>query len=67
MVWWILFLLINICYVGGLFWKNDSENGYKFEFVVRNLLLGEMFDYGRKLLFMIMGFLVGLLCVCLMY
>lgn len=67
MAWWILPLLINIRYVGGLPWKNDSENGYKFEFVVRNLLSGEMFDHGRKLPFITMGFLAGLSCVCLTY
>lgn len=67
LAWWILPLLINIRYVGGLPWKDDSENGYKFEFVVRNLLSGEMFDHGRKLPFITMGFLAGLSCVCLTY
>lgn len=67
MAWWILPLLINIRYVGGLPWKNDSENGYKIEFVIRNLLSGEMFDHGRKLPFITMGFLAGLSCVCLTY
>lgn len=67
MAWWILPLLANIRYVGGLPWKNDSENGYKLEFVVRNLLSGEMFDHGRKLPFMTMGLLAGLSCVCLTY
>lgn len=65
--WWILPLLINTRYVGGLPWKNDSENGYKFEFVIRNLLSGEIFDHGRKLPFITMGFLAGLSCACLTY
>lgn len=67
MAWWILPLLINIRYVGGLPWKNEGENGYKFEFVIRNLLSGEMLDHGRKLPFITMGFLAGLACVCLTY
>ena len=67
LAWWVVPLLINVCYVGGLPWKNDSENGYKFEFVIRNLLSGEMFDHGRKLPFITMGLLAGLSCVCLTY
>ena len=67
MAWWMLPLLINIRYVGGLPWKSEGENGYKFEFIIRNLLSGEMFDHGRKLPFITMGFLAGLSCVCLTY
>lgn len=62
--WWIVPVLTNFKYIGGLPWKNDSENGYKFEFVVRNLLSGEMFDHGRKFPFITVGFLAGLACIC---
>lgn len=65
--WWILPLLKNFNYIGGLPWKNDSENGYKFEFVLRNLLSGEMFDHGRKFPFITLGCLAGISCICLTY
>lgn len=65
--WWIIPLLKNFNYIGGLPWKNESENGYKFEFVVRTLLSGEMFDHGRKLPFITLGFLAGLSCISLTY
>ena len=65
--WWIIPLLNNFNYIGGLPWKNESENGYKFEFVVRNLLSGEVFDHGRKLPFITLGFLAGLSCISLIY
>ena len=65
--WWIIPLLRNFNYIGGLPWKNESENGYKFEFVVRNLLSGEMFDHGRKLPFITLGFLAGISCICFSY
>lgn len=60
--WWIVPLMKNFSYIGGLPWKNDSENGYKFEFVLRNLLSGDMFDHGRKLPFITLGALTGLSC-----
>jgi len=60
--WWIIPLLSNFNYIGGLPWKNESEHGYSFEFVLRNLLSGEMFDHGRKLPFITLGVLAGVSC-----
>ena len=60
--WWIIPLLSNFNYIGGLPWKNESEHGYSFEFVLRNLLSGEMFDHGRKFPFITLGVLAGVSC-----
>ena len=62
--WWMFPLLENFSYIGGLPWKSESENGYNFDLVLRNLLSGDMFDHGRKFPFMTLGFLAGLSCIC---
>lgn len=67
LLWWIILVLVNYEYMGGLFWKCDSENGYKVGFVLRKLFFGEIFDYGRKFLFIIVGVVVGLVCVCFIW
>ena len=62
--WWIIPLLINFEFIGGLPWKNESEHGLHFEFVLRNILSGEMFDHGRKFPFITLGVLAGVSCIC---
>lgn len=62
--WWIIPLLKNFTYIGGLPWKTESENGYNFELVLRNFLSGEMFDHGRKFPFITLGIMAGLSCTC---
>ena len=62
--WWIIPVLANYEYMGGLPWKRDSENGYKAGFVLRKLFSGETFDHGRKFPFITVGVVAGLACVC---
>ena len=62
--WWIIPLLNNFNYIGGLPWKSESENGYNFELVLRYFLSGDMFDHGRKFPFITLGILAGLSCTC---
>ena len=62
--WWIIPLLNNFDYMGGLPWKGENEHGHSFEFVLRSLLSGDLFDHERKIPFITFGFLAGLACVC---
>lgn len=62
--WWIIPLLNNFDYMGGLPWKSENEHGHSFEFVLRSLLSGDLFDHERKIPFITLGFLAGLACIC---
>ena len=64
LTWWLVPLLVNYDNVGGLPWKNESENGYTFEFVLRHLMCGEMFDHGRTFPFITIALIAGLACIC---
>lgn len=47
--WWLIPVFANYQYIGGLPWKGESENGYQFYFLIRQLMAGEVYDHGRKL------------------
>ena len=62
--WWIIPVLVNFKYIGGLPWKNDSENGYQAGFILRKLFSGDVFDHERSFPFITVGVIAGLPCVC---
>lgn len=63
--WWLIPFLANYQYIGGLPWKHDSENGYQFHFLMRQLVAGEVFDHGRKFPLITLLVMCGIACICL--
>ena len=63
--WWLIPLLANFQYAGGLPWKSESENGYQFQFLVRQFMTGEIFDHGRKFSLITLLVIGGIATTCL--
>lgn len=63
--WWLLPTLYCLQYTGGLPWKYDAINAHTISIVIRKLLSGEIYDFGRTFPFITLGLLTGLSCVFL--
>ena len=47
--WWIIGCLVSYQYVGGLPWRNESEDGYPLKLIAEKFWHGDVFDMGRTL------------------
>ena len=61
--WWLVPTLCCYQYVGGLPWKYEVVNPHSISIVLRKLLSGEVYDYGRGVPYVTMGTLVGIFCI----
>ncbi|XP_068686383.1 uncharacterized protein [Montipora foliosa] len=53
--WWMIPLLVNFNFIGGLPWKNENVKRHSFDLVLWDLLNGEILDQGRNFPFITFG------------
>jgi hypothetical protein len=63
--WWLVPILSCYQFIGGLPWKYDATNAHDISIIIRRLLSGEIYDFGRTFPFITLGILAGLSCVFL--